>query len=159
MGLYNYICPKCGWTSGSSNSYGYHTCPNCSKGRPERNIIFEDCDDITNRNKKDYEFAERDAAFQKRENTISIIVACIFLCGFLFFPGVLVLRLLDLVFHFESGWLIWLITLGSSVIVYSFCGNWKKYLILDGILIAIFLILSIFIEDLKPFSWAYDMLF
>lgn len=159
MGLYNYICPRCGWTSGSSNSYGYDSCPRCSKGRPDRNIISEDSDDVTNRYKKDYEYAEKDAAFQKREENIGIIVASIILCVFLLFPGVLILRLLDLFFHFESGWLIWLVTLSFSGLVYYFCGNWKNYLIVDGVLIVFFLILSIFLEDLKPFSWGYSMLF
>lgn len=70
-------------------------------------------------------------------------------------PGALLTMLFNLMFGITPGWVSFFMCLGISLVVFAFTGfNIKNYLVLDLVLIILFFILAMCIDDFYPFVFA-----
>ena len=72
----------------------------------------------------------------------------------IFFPGAMITMLFNNWIDFEPGWGQWFCGVGMSLLVFLFCGfNWKKYLVLDIILVSICSIIG-WLSSFSPWAFA-----
>lgn len=140
--MYNNICEKCGWTSGPITER-MNTCPVCGKL-----LTHYALDEQT-----------READARERKLNLILLLLCIAFF-FALFPGSLIAMFFDIWVNYESKFWCWISVIGFTAIIFMFCGSdWKKFAILDVVLIVIFAILALSIEDFSPFSWEWNHLF
>ena len=139
----NYVCSKCGWSSGpvKPNS-SFWTCPVCGSMTTSNHL------GVT---------AEEKAENKSTDQLMLLFLALAALvCGVVlaFFPGLLVTML------FGTGTLwSWIWGVLISLVVFVCCGaDWKKYLVVDAVVIVICALLCWMIDSFEPFSYVFKVI-
>lgn len=71
-----------------------------------------------------------------------------------FFPGLLVTML----FGTATGW-SWFWGILISLVVFAFCGgDWKKYLVVDAVIIILCALLCWMIDSFSPFTYVFKVI-
>lgn len=143
MAIYQEVCKKCGYVGGLVNVEKYGTCPIC--GFPiDHQIVHETAEEQASR------------AEAHKQSLLGFFWMGVFLLGytFIFFPGAMITMLLNNWIDFEPGWGQWFCGVGMSLLMFLFCGfNWKKYLVLDIILVSICSIIG-WLSSFSPWAFA-----
>ena len=148
MDLYNYICGKCGWTSGPTSHLPSKCCPQCKQYSLGAVPINEEA----------RKTGETNGIF----NAILLVIIMMIVGGLvaLIFPGTLIAMFIEpYVGSMDILW-SWIAVVAISFLIFAICGfKFYRYLLLGLGITAICAILIWLFEDFSPFDWGLKHLF